>query len=193
MTGGRVPGSVLSLGERMRMELIAALLHRPDLLLLDEPTIGLDVVSQRKVQDFLRFYQAERKLTVLLTSHYMKDVQALCRRAIIINEGQIKHDGPLAQIVDKFSTYKVIELLFAGETRPTDLARFGEVFEENFPRAKIRVPRNQVPEILSALLSRYALEDVGVHDRPLEEAIAEMFTTTKSAAEEAKVAESVSR
>jgi ABC-2 type transport system ATP-binding protein len=174
------PVRELSLGERMRMELIAALLHRPDLLLLDEPTIGLDVVSQRKVQDFLKFYQADQKLTVLLTSHYMKDVQALCRRAIIINEGEIKHDGPLAQIVDKFSTYKVIELLFSGETRPTDLEQFGEVFDDNFPRAKIKVPRNQVPEILSALLSRYALEDVGVHDRPLEEAIAEMFTTSKS-------------
>jgi ABC-2 type transport system ATP-binding protein len=178
------PVRELSLGERMRMELIAALLHRPDLLLLDEPTIGLDVVSQRKVQDFLKYYQAEQKLTVLLTSHYMKDVQALCRRAIIINEGEIKHDGPLAEIVDRFSTYKVIELLFAGETRPDDLERFGEVFDDNFPRAKLKVPRNQVPEILSALLSRYSLEDVGVHDRPLEEAIAEIFTTTKAAAVE---------
>jgi ABC-2 type transport system ATP-binding protein len=175
------PVRELSLGERMRMELIAALLHRPDLLLLDEPTIGLDVVSQRKVQDFLKFYQAEQKLTVLLTSHYMKDVQALCRRAVIINEGEIKHDGPLAQIVDRFSTYKVIELLFAGETRPAGLERFGEVFDDNFPRAKIKVPRTQVPEILSALLDQYALDDVGVHDRPLEEAIAEIFTATRSA------------
>jgi ABC-2 type transport system ATP-binding protein len=175
------PVRELSLGERMRMELIAALLHRPDLLLLDEPTIGLDVVSQRKVQDFLKFYQAEQKLTVLLTSHYMKDVQALCRRAIIINEGEIKHDGSLAQIVDRFSTYKVIELLFSGDARPEGLDRFGEVFDENFPRAKIKVPRHQVPEILSALLSQYSLEDVGVHDRPLEEAIAEMFTATRSA------------
>src|SRR5882757_5124530 len=106
------PVRELSLGERMRMELIAALLHRPDLLLLDELTIGLDVVSQRKVQDFLKFYQAEQKLTVLLTSHYMKDVQALCQRAIIINEGEIKHDGSLAQIVDRFSKFKVIELQF---------------------------------------------------------------------------------
>jgi len=178
------PVRELSLGERMRMELIAALLHRPDLLLLDEPTIGLDVVSQRKVQEFLKYYQAQQKLTVLLTSHYMKDVQALCRRAIIINEGEIKHDGPLAQIVDRFSTYKVIELLFAGEARPDGLERFGEVFDDNFPRAKLKVPRNQVPEILSALLARYSLEDVGVHDRPLEEAIAEMFTTTRNAAPE---------
>jgi ABC-2 type transport system ATP-binding protein len=176
------PVRELSLGERMRMELIAALLHRPDLLLLDEPTIGLDVVSQRKVQDFLKYYQAEQKLTVLLTSHYMKDVQALCRRAIIINEGEIKHDGPLAQIVDRFSTYKVIELLFAGETPPQGLDRIGEVFDFSFPRAKLKVPRNQVPEILSALLAQYSLEDVGVHDRPLEEAIAEIFTSTRTAA-----------
>src|SRR5579872_7301041 len=183
------PVRELSLGERMRMELIAALLHSPDLLLLDEPTIGLDVVSQRKVQDFLKYYQAERKLTVVLTSHYMKDVQALCRRAIIINEGEIKHDGPLAQIVDRFSTYKVIELLFSGEKRPEGLERFGEVFDDNFPRAKLKVPRNQVPEILAALLSRYSLEDVGVHDRPLEEAIAEIFTTTRGATEPVAAAE----
>ncbi|MFN0054357.1 MAG: ATP-binding cassette domain-containing protein [Planctomycetales bacterium] len=181
------PVRELSLGERMRMELIAALLHAPDLLLLDEPTIGLDVVSQRRVQDFLKHYQAERQLTVLLTSHYMKDVQALCRRAIIINEGELKHDGPLEQIVDRFSKFKVIELQFAGESRPAGLERFGEVFDDKFPRAKLRVPRNQVPEILSALLSAYALEDVGVHDRPLEETIAEMFTTTRAAATEPEV------
>ncbi|MSR59144.1 MAG: ATP-binding cassette domain-containing protein [Planctomycetaceae bacterium] len=178
------PVRELSLGERMRMELIAALLHRPDVLLLDEPTIGLDVVSQRKVQDFLKQYQQEQRLTVLLTSHYMKDVQALCQRAIIINEGEIKHDGPLAQIVDRFSKFKVIELQFAGESLPGELDRFGEVFDVSFPRAKIRVPRNQVPEILSALLSAFPLEDVGVHDRPLEEAIAEMFTSTRATAPE---------
>ena len=86
------PVRELSLGERMRMELIAALLHRPDLLLLDEPTIGLDVVSQRRVQEFLKFYQAEQQITVLLTSHYMKDVEALCRRAIVLNERENKKD-----------------------------------------------------------------------------------------------------
>src|SRR5690349_8773791 len=131
------PVRELSLGERMRMELIAALLHRPDLLLLDEPTIGLDVVSQRKVQEFLKYYQAEQKLTVLLTSHYMKDVQALCRRAIIINEGEIKHDGALAEIVDRFSKFKVIELQFAGEGPIEGLERFGEAFDVRFPRAKL--------------------------------------------------------
>jgi ABC-2 type transport system ATP-binding protein len=173
------PVRELSLGERMKMELIAALLHSPEVLLLDEPTIGLDVVSQRRVQEFLKYYQAEQKITVLLTSHYMKDVEALCKRAVIINEGEIKHDGPLAQIVDRFSTHKVIEVQFAGAALPPDLSRFGEVFDIDAPRAKLRVPRNRIPEILTALLSQYAIEDVSVHDRPLEEAIAEMFTSSR--------------
>lgn len=181
------PVRELSLGERMRMELIAALLHAPDVLLLDEPTIGLDVVSQRKVQEFLRYYQVQRKLTVILTSHYMKDVEALCKRAIIINEGQIKHDGPLEEIVERFSTHKVIELQFAQTAIPPDLAEFGEVFDEKPPRVKLKVLRNSVPEILSALLSRYSIEDVSVNDRPLEEVIAEMFAVTTKE-EEAPVA-----
>ena len=178
------PVRELSLGERMRMELIAALLHSPDLLLLDEPTIGLDVVSQRKVQDFLRYYQAERQITVLLTSHYMKDVEALCRRAIIINEGQIQHDGPLAEIVDRFSSDKVIELQFSGSKVPDDLDRYGTVFDVEPPRVRIRVARDQVPRTLTALLSRYEIEDVSVQDRPLEEAIAEFFRHTSGNADD---------
>ena len=174
------PVRELSLGERMRMELIAALLHSPEVLLLDEPTIGLDVVSQRRVQEFLKFYQQEQQVTVVLTSHYMKDVEALCQRAIIINHGKIQHNGPLAEIVDRFSTHKVLELQFANEV-PSDLARFGEVFDVQPPRVKIRIPRQQVPEALGAILSAYAIEDVGVHDRPLEEVIAEMFEAPPSA------------
>ena len=176
------PVRELSLGERMRMELIAALLHSPDLLLLDEPTIGLDVVSQRKVQQFLKYYQKERQITVLLTSHYMKDVEALCQRAIIISEGQIKHDGPLEEIIDRFSQHKVIELQFAGTDLPEDLDRFGEVFERQPPRAKIRVPRNEVPAILNRLLGSYPIEDISVEDRPLEEAMAELFTDSATQA-----------
>ncbi len=176
------PVRELSLGERMRMELIAALLHSPDLLLLDEPTIGLDVVSQRKVQQFLKYYQKERQITVLLTSHYMKDVEALCQRAIIISDGQIKHDGPLAEIVDRFSQFKVIELQFAGTKLPEDLDRFGEVFDSQPPRVKIRVPKNEVPRILNRLLDIYVIEDISVEDRPLEEAMAELFTDSASKA-----------
>jgi ABC-2 type transport system ATP-binding protein len=170
------PVRELSLGERMRMELIAALLHGPEVLLLDEPTIGLDVVSQRRVQEFLRYYQAERKITVLLTSHYMKDVEALCKRAIIINHGQINHDGPLAEIVDRFSNHKIMDLQFAGEV-PGDLSRYGSVVDVRPPRVRLEVPRQRIPEILTALLSNYAIEDVGVQERPLEDVIAEMFAS----------------
>jgi len=170
------PVRELSLGERMRMELIAALLHSPEVLLLDEPTIGLDVVSQRRVQEFLKFYQAEQKITVILTSHYMKDVEALCRRAVIINQGEIKHDGPLADIVERFSRNKVISLQFSGTEVPADLAAYGNVFDIQAPRAKLAVPREKIPEVLASVLARYAVEDVGVHERPLEEVIAEFFT-----------------
>jgi len=173
------PVRELSLGERMRMELIAALLHRPDVLFLDEPTIGLDVVSQRKVQEFLKKYQREQGITVILTSHYMKDVQALCQRAIIINQGEIKHDGPLAEIIDRFSHHKVIELQFSGEM-PADLGNYGEVFDVAPPRAKLRVAKAEVPKVLSSLLSRYAIDDIAVQDRPLEEVIAEFFTSHES-------------
>jgi ABC-2 type transport system ATP-binding protein len=182
------PVRELSLGERMRMELIAALLHSPEVLLLDEPTIGLDVVSQRRVQEFLKFYQAERKITVILTSHYMKDVQALCQRAVIINEGRIIHDGPLAHILDRFSRHKVIDLQFADANIPADLDRYGTILESRPPRVKLEVPRNQIPEILTSLLSKYTLEDVGVQERPLEDVIAELFTNHKTADEARQVA-----
>ena len=178
------PVRELSLGERMRMELIAALLHSPEVLLLDEPTIGLDVVSQRRVQEFLRYYQAERKITVVLTSHYMKDVEALCRRAIIIDEGEIKHDGPLAEILDRFSRHKVMDLQFAGTEIPSGLEQYGTVVESRPPRVKLEVPRHQIPEILTGLLARYNIEDVGVQERPLEEVIAEMFTNGRQERQE---------
>jgi len=170
------PVRELSLGERMRMELIAALLHGPDVLLLDEPTIGLDVVSQRRVQEFLKYHQQEQQMTVLLTSHYMKDVEALCQRAVIIDEGKIKHDGALSDIVDRLSQHKMIDVQFAGSELPQDLSRYGTVVKSHPPRATIEVLRVRIPEILSALLSNYTIEDVSVHERPLEEVIAELFT-----------------
>ncbi len=188
----RQPVRELSLGERMRMELIAALLHDPEVLFLDEPTIGLDVVSQRKVQEFLRYYQAERKITVLLTSHYMKDVEALCRRAIIISHGQLQHDGPLEDILDRFSSHKQISLQFADGQVPDaqELAAYGKVTELKPPRVKLEVPRTRIPELLTALLARYAIEDVGVQERPLEEVIAEFFT---SRAQDAALSETSAR
>ncbi|ADG67230.1 ABC transporter related protein [Planctopirus limnophila DSM 3776] len=170
----------LSLGERMRMELIAALLHAPEVLLLDEPTIGLDVVSQRRVQDFLKFYQQSQQITVILTSHYMKDVQALCKRAIIISGGTLRYDGPLAELVEKFSQYKLLSLQFAGEFNADELQTYGRIIEHLPPRVKLEVPRHNLPELLSNLLARYSIEDLEVQERPLEDVIAEVFTAAMS-------------
>ena len=173
------PVRELSLGERMRMELIAALLHGPDVLFLDEPTIGLDVVSQRRVQEFLKAYQAERAITVILTSHYMKDVEALCERVVVIDEGTIRHDGPLAGVVDRFSRTKLVSLEFDGDV-PGDLSRWGTVMETKAPRARVEVDRERIPEMLARLLAENAVADVSVAERPLEEVIAELFADGKA-------------
>jgi ABC-2 type transport system ATP-binding protein len=166
----------LSLGERMKMELIAALLHSPEVLFLDEPTIGLDVVAQHNIQTFLRHYQELRQITILLTSHYMKDVAALCHRVVIIANGQIMYDGSLSGIVDRFSSHKVISLQFADDQTPGELSRYGEVLQLEAPKARIRVPRRQVPEVLAGMLANHVIEDVSVEDPPLEVVIAEMFS-----------------
>jgi ABC-2 type transport system ATP-binding protein len=170
------PVRELSLGERMKMELIAALLHSPEVLFLDEPTIGLDVVAQHNIQSFLRHYQQLRQMTVLLTSHYMKDVAALCRRVVIIAHGQIMYDGSLGGIVDRFSGHKIITLVFPGDTLPVGLEQFGEVVDRQAPKVKLRVDRNGTAAALSAILARHTVEDVSVEDPPLEEVIAEMFS-----------------
>jgi ABC-2 type transport system ATP-binding protein len=141
----RQPVRELSLGERMKMELIAALLHSPDVLFLDEPTIGLDVVAQHRIQQFLKYYQQQRKITILLTSHYMKDVAALCRRVVVIAYGRIQYDGSLSGIRDSFSSHKIITLQLA-ETASTDgFQRFGEVLEIQPPRVKLRIDRRPWP------------------------------------------------
>lgn len=173
----RQPVRELSLGERMKMELIAALLHSPDVLFLDEPTIGLDVIAQHNIQTFLRHYQQLRRITILLTSHYMKDVAALCKRVVIIAQGRIMYDGSLAGIVDRFSSHKVISLQFPADAEPPSaLDRYGELLEDHFPRVKLRLNRRAVPEALADLLARFTIEDVSVEDPPLEEVIAEMFS-----------------
>lgn len=174
------PVRELSLGERMKMELIAALLHSPEVLFLDEPTIGLDVVAQHNIQQFLKHYQEVRQITILLTSHYMKDVAALCRRAVIIAQGRIMYDGSLAGIVDRFSGHKVVTLAFADDAELPDLARFGTVVETRAPKVKLRVDRPKVAEMLAAVLSQHVVSDVSVEDPPLEEVIADMFQSAEA-------------
>ena len=170
------PVRELSLGERMKMELIAALLHSPDVLFLDEPTIGLDVVAQYAVQSFLRHYQQTRRITILLTSHYMKDVAALCRRVVVISLGRIIYDGSLSGIVDRFSGHKVISLAMSNGQCTAEMAQYGEILSMEPPRVKLRVERGVVPQVLAEILASHAVEDVSVEDPPLEQVIAEMFT-----------------
>ena len=173
------PVRELSLGERMKMELIAALLHSPEVLFLDEPTIGLDVVAQHNIQKFLKHYQQVRGITILLTSHYMKDIAALCKRVVIIAGGEIVHDGSLEAVIDRFSDYKILTVDFADDRMPSDLARFGEIREIAPPRAKIEVDRNQIASVLTSVLSNYSILDVSVEDPPLEEVIASLFALTE--------------
>ncbi len=171
----RQPVRELSLGERMRMEIIAALLHRPRLLLLDEPTIGLDVVAQVTIQKCLREYNASRGVTMLLTSHYMRDVEALCKRVLVITHGKVIHDGPLAAIVERFSESKLVRLQFDGDGTPDDLTRFGEVTSRVGPVANLKVDRGRVSEVLAAILDRHTVLDMSVQDPPLDQVIARVF------------------
>jgi len=150
-------------------------LHSPEVLFLDEPTIGLDVVAQHKIQQFLKFYQEKRKITILLTSHYMKDVAALCKRVVVINQGQIQYDGSLTGIVDQFSGHKIVTLQFGKDDSISGLERFGEVLEIQPPKAKIRIERTRVAKNLATILSDHSIEDVVVEDPPLEQVIAEVF------------------
>jgi ABC-2 type transport system ATP-binding protein len=178
------PVRELSLGERMKMELIAALLHSPEVLFLDEPTIGLDVVAQHNIQKFLKHYQQLRGITILLTSHYMKDVAALCKRVVIIAGGEIVHDGSLEGVIDRFSDYKILTLDFADDVMPSDLAKYGQVLEVAPPRARIEVDRTQIANVLSTVLANHAIQDVSVEDPPLEDVIASLFALSEKQLQE---------
>jgi ABC-2 type transport system ATP-binding protein len=164
----------LSLGERMKMELIAALLHSPRVLLLDEPTIGLDVTSQRRVRQFLKRYNAERSVTMMLTSHYMGDIEELCERVIIINHGRIFFDGPLSVIVDKFAAHKVLSLTFSRETSG-DFHQMGEVLDQTPLSVRVNVPRARVAEVCREALAVLPVSDMAVQEPTVEEIIRQVF------------------
>ena len=167
----------LSLGERMKMELIAALLHQPKVLFLDEPTIGLDVVSQKIVREFLRQYNTTHQTTILLTSHYMADIQALCQRVIIIDHGKIFFDGRLGEIVDRFADFKHITIHCDGANDcPADsLAKYGEVVERTAATVKLKVKRDRVIPACKGLLDELPVRDIDIEEVPIEEVIRQIF------------------
>jgi ABC-2 type transport system ATP-binding protein len=175
----RVQVRKLSLGERMKMELLAALVHRPSILFLDEPTIGLDVVSQQRVRDFLRQLNREQGTTILLTSHYMDDIEALCPRVLVIDHGRLHFDGALSALVEQAAPHKVINAVFAD---PSDaaaaLAAFSEVRQQagDDPlRLSLDVPREQVAEVAAHLLRLGRVVDLSIEEVPVEELIRGIF------------------
>lgn len=165
----------LSLGERMKMEILAALIHRPEILFLDEPTIGLDIISQQKIRDFLQYYNEQTKTTVILTSHYMRDIEELCKRTVIISRGQLVYDGKLSEINHLMGDKKLLTLKGTREIPPEKLAAFGKVREKKGTEMILEVPKDKLKETASAILSTLPVEDFTVTEVPLEESIALIF------------------
>jgi ABC-2 type transport system ATP-binding protein len=165
----------LSLGERMKVEIAASLLHAPRVLFLDEPTIGLDVTMQRRIRRFLAEYNRRHDATILLTSHYMADVQALCERVIVIHHGRILFDGALAAMVEEFSAYKTIHVTL--EDASQDLRDYGEVIAHEGNKAVLRVAKGETSRATARLLAAVAVVDLTVEDPPIDDVIEHVFAT----------------
>jgi ABC-2 type transport system ATP-binding protein len=170
----------LSLGERMKMEFAGALLHRPQVLFLDEPTLGLDVTMQKRIRSFVAEYNQRYGATVLLTSHYMADVQALCRRVIVIHHGRILFDGGLAELAARFNATKTIGVTLKDGT--ADLSAYGEVMEsDDDSRVMLRVSREEAPDVTTRLLRDLPVADLTIEDPPIEDVIEHVFATERPA------------
>ncbi|MHB1242798.1 MAG: ABC transporter ATP-binding protein [Gaiellaceae bacterium] len=169
----RKPVRQLSLGERMKVEIVGSLLHRPQVLFLDEPTIGLDVTMQKRIRSFVAEYNQRYGATVLLTSHYMADVEALCKRVVVIHHGRILFDGPLARIGDQFEAYKTLTVELADIS--ADLSGYGDVLEREDGRVKLRVPKAEAARVTARLLADREVADLTIEDPPIEDVIELVF------------------
>jgi viologen exporter family transport system ATP-binding protein len=169
----RKPVRNLSLGERMKVEVVGSLLHLPQVLFLDEPTIGLDVTMQKRIRSFVAEYNRRHGATVLLTSHYMADVVALCKRVIVIHHGVIRYDGPLTGLAETFAAYKTIGV--ALENGHADLSAYGEVIHEDGDWVTIRVPKTETSEVAARLLAEQQVIDLTIEDPPIEDVIELVF------------------
>lgn len=165
----------LSLGERMKMELIASILHKPKVVFLDEPTIGLDFISQKKIREFIEFYIQENKASVILTSHYMKDIEALCKRSIVINHGQVVYDGDLVSINDIFDQDKVMKLVVSSPVTNELAGIHGEVLTNDGYHLELRVKKERMSETAQAVLATLPVVDMNIEDSPIEDAIEKLY------------------
>jgi ABC-2 type transport system ATP-binding protein len=170
----RKPVRNLSLGERMKVEIVGALLHRPQVLFLDEPTIGLDVTMQKRIRAFVAEYNRRHGATVLLTSHYMADVEALCRRVIVIHHGRTLFDGALTALADEFAAYKTIGVVLENGGAP--LAGYGDVLHHDGERVVLRVPKRETSRVAARLLSEQQVLDLTIEDPPIEDVIELVFS-----------------
>lgn len=175
-----VPVRKLSLGERMKCELVAALIHNPKVLFLDEPTIGLDVVSQNNIREFLKTYNKKRKTTIILTSHYMEDVEALCERVVVINHGVIAYDGAIKQMMQEYVKSKILEITFTQSVSKKDLTEFGKIKEWDKMRVILDVPKEKVKRVAAKILTTLPVDDILINEIQVEEVIRKMFQEKKS-------------
>jgi ABC-2 type transport system ATP-binding protein len=166
----------LSLGQRMKCELIAALIHNPRVLFLDEPTIGLDVVMQKKMRDFIKDYNQRYRATIILTSHYMGDVKELCKRVLIIDKGKLVFDGLLSEITHKFADSKIISVILAEEVDPKILEAFGKVKEFSYPKVAFSVKRSEVSKATAKIIELLPVADLNIEEPAIEDIIRELFT-----------------
>lgn len=170
----------LSLGERMKCELVAALIYAPKVVFLDEPTIGLDVVSQRRIREFLKTYQQREGSTIVLTSHYMQDIQELCDRVVIIDHGEVIFDDRLDSLIARYSHTKLIRLAFDKPVDERDLAEYGRVVEHEENRATIEVARESTTQAAAQVLTKLPVVDIAIDDAEAEEIIAQIFSKSKA-------------
>jgi ABC-2 type transport system ATP-binding protein len=173
----RKPVRNLSLGERMKVEIVGSLLHRPQVLFLDEPTIGLDVTMQKRIRSFVAEYNRRHGATVLLTSHYMADVEALCKRVIVIHHGRILFDGALSSLADEFAAYKTIGVVLENGNVPLD--EYGEVIDRDEGRVTIRVPKAETSRVAARLLADHEVLDLTIEEPPIEDVIEMVFAQTR--------------
>ncbi len=166
----------LSLGERMKCEICVSLLHEPAVLFLDEPTLGLDITMQARIRKFIAEYNRQRGATIMLTSHYMADVTALCRRIVVIDHGRILFDGPIADLSARLAPFKVISVDLTRDVDGYDFARIGHVLSRDDRKVTLRVPKDAAAGIASRLLAELPILDLTIEDPPIEDVIERVFT-----------------
>ncbi len=178
-----IPVRKLSLGQRMKCELTGALLHSPQVLFLDEPTIGLDVVSQKNIREFLKKYNRQKNITIILTSHYMEDVEALCERVVIINHGSLIYDGALASLLTTYANQKILEVTFTLPIPETDLSAFGRIQEYAPSRVVLEVPTEKSKDVAITLLRDFPVDDILINEIAVDEVVRNIFLAPPAVAQ----------